>query len=223
MKYHVAGIDLSLSDTGVAVCRHDDNGEPGQMRPHVESIRSAPAKSGLRDGKPYTTLWDTQQRIRRHAARIVLATSHGLTPGEGTQPVAVIEAPMFGGSAGERGVWDRAWLRGMVIDALLSRGWIVVEVAPTALKRYATGSGAARKGANPKAAVLLAVRDMFPSVFTDNDNEADALVLAAMGCRQIGAPREPSVQRCTPSALDSVDWPSDTASRNLRANTHEGR
>lgn len=218
MNYHVVGIDLSLSRTGVAVFRGDDPGDPGQQKPTVSSIESHPKKSGTdrKTGKPAATLLDTQQRIRRLAGRIVTTAMGGWTEADGA-PLFVVEQ-MF--PTAERGVFDRGWLRGFVLDALVQRGF-VVEVANTALKRYATGSGGTPRGANPKAGVLLAVSRMYPAAFITDDNEADAAVLGGMGCRALGFPREPSVQRAHPAALDSVDWPSDTASRSSRANPTE--
>ena len=59
----------------------------------------------------------------------------------------------------------------------------VVEVSPTA-RAHATGKGTARKDA-----VIAAVESRY-EVGVANDNEADAIVLAAIGARLVGFPIE---------------------------------
>lgn len=210
MTYHVAGIDLSLTNSGVAVLRGDQLGD----RPSVRNIKSAPAPSGRRDGKPYATLLDRRNRIQSIAARVVTAAIAGYDPAVDDAPLFVIEDVLVLGENGGQSTIDRVWLFGLVVHLLFKHG-IVVQVSTTTMKKYATGSGSTPDGAkSSKAAVLLAMPRMFPQVVVVDDNAADALALAAMGARASGFPREPSVQRVNPSALSVVDWPSDTARRN---------
>lgn len=210
MTYHVAGIDLSLTDSGVAVLRGDDLGG----RPYAVSVASSPAKTGTKNGKPFASLLDRRDRIQRIVARVVTAALHGYDPEQDDAPLFVIEAPFYGASTGSAALTDRAWLFGLTVHMLYKHG-LVVEVATTTMKKYATGSGKTPVGSSSsKAAVLLAMPRMFPQIAVVNDNVADALALAAMGARALGEPREPSPQRVNPAALSTVEWPSRTARRN---------
>lgn len=72
-------------------------------------------------------------------------------------------------------------------------------VAPSTLKRYATGSGKATK-----TMMLGAARAAWPGIPVQNDDAADALFLAALGAQYLGRPifRSPA-----PDAVRVVDWP----------------
>jgi crossover junction endodeoxyribonuclease RuvC len=111
-----------------------------------------------------------------------------------------IEIPAFsraGGGALERGsLW---WL---VVRRLHSAEIPVAEVAIQQRMRYATGKGAASKGA-----IIDAVARRWPVWETGgDDNLADAAVLAAMGADRLGHPLAamPATHR---KALDGVRWP----------------
>lgn len=210
MTYHVAGIDLSLTNSGVAVLRGDDL----DGRPFVRNISSDPVKTATKNGKPFASPLDRRNRIQSIAARVVMAALNGLDPENDDAPVFVVEDVLLIGSNGGQSVIDRVWLFGLVIHLLCKHG-IVVLVATTTMKKYASGNGATPVGAkSSKSAVLLAMPRMFPQIVVVDDNAADALALAAMGARALDHPREPSVQRVTPSALNSVEWPTNTQRRN---------
>jgi Holliday junction resolvasome RuvABC endonuclease subunit len=125
--------------------------------------------------KPAPTTAGTAERLIRLVAEIfehVPTTEH---------THVAIEGPSFGstgGSAHERGgLW---WL---VRTKLERRGIDTVIIPPTSVKKYATGKGNA-----PKDAVLAAVIRRYPDVEVTGNDEADALVLAAMCARHHGAP-----------------------------------
>lgn len=203
MTWHVAGIDLSLTNTGVAVHRGD------LERPRLRNVLSAPNKtSRTDDGAAYSSLLDRRTRIQTIAARVLEAALADYDPESDDPPLFVIESPVVLQSNSGQATIDRIGLWWYIVTLLFKRG-VVVEVAPTTLKRYATGSGSGRK-----AGVLASMPYMFPGLFVDDDNTADALVLMAMGARALGFPVEPSPQRVTPSALDAVKWPT-----NLRRST----
>lgn len=209
MTYHVAGIDLSLTNSGVAVLRGDDLGD----RPNVRNVLSSVTKTGQKKGAAFATLLNRRDRIRLIAQRVVAAALAGYTD-QDDAPVFVIESPFYGAGTGSASLTDRAWLFGLTVDALFKHG-LVVEVATTTMKKYATGSGATPAGAkSSKSAVLLAIPRLFPQLVVTDDNAADALVLAGMGARALGHPREPSPQRVTPAALLAVEWPTNTQRRN---------
>lgn len=95
--------------------------------------------------------------------------------------LVVLEAPSYGSTGGS--AHDRAGLWWLVVSALLHRGIRVVDVAPSSLKVYATGKG----NRLDKHAVLLAAERRLP-VAIENDNEADAAWLCAMGHELLGEP-----------------------------------
>lgn len=78
---------------------------------------------------------------------------------------------------------ERAALWYLVVTALAFRNVRVVEVNPTALKRYATGRGRADKDAMEAAA-----EEAFPGTPLPSDDEVDALWLAAVGMHLSGGP-----------------------------------
>lgn len=210
MSFHAVGIDLSLTNSGVAVLRDD--------RPvRVRNVRSSPASKT-------PSLLDRRNRLQTIAAHVVTHALDGYDPETDDVPVFAIEAPLYRAPmkrgtdgqlrpvAGGGHAHDRAGLWWLVVHLLFKHG-LVVEVATSSMKRYASGSGSGRK-----AGVLAAMPHMFPELFVDDDNAADALALAAMCARALGFPVEPSVQRVTPAALDAVTWPTNTQRRN-----HDGR
>lgn len=175
----IIGLDLSLTATGVAMI--DD----GVVT--VSTIRSA--------GKAAASLEERAGRIARLASQASAAAASPLT----TADLVVIEQPAFSRTTGHH--HDRSGLWWLVVQRCLSEGAIVAEVTPSGLKKYACGKGNADKDA-----VLLAVARRYPEVAIRNNNEADALILAAMGADHLGAPiaTMPAAHR---DALDAVRWP----------------
>lgn len=200
MTHHVVGLDLSMTNTGVAVIR-------GGEAVRVRNVLSGPPEGPVVDGRRQISLLARRNRLQSIAARVLTFALEGHDPEVDDAPLFVIEAPVYAGMSASGSVHDRAGLWWLITHLAFKRG-IVVEVSPTALKRYATGKGSGRK-----EGVLAALPHMVPGLFIDDDNAADAVVLAAMGARALGHPVEPSPQRVTPAALDSVSWPSGTARR----------
>ena len=174
----VLGIDPSLTSTGLAVVDTEDR--------LVVDVQTVLSKGGKSD-----SIEQRLDRIRRIGA-------HVMTVGFRADLV-VIEQPAYSRTAGH--MHDRSGLWWFLVNATLGSQRIVVEVAPTTRARYATGKGNAGKDE-----VLLAVAKRYPHVDVTNNNEADALVLAAMGADHLGAPLVdlPQTHR---AALDGVQWP----------------
>ena len=184
MQFHIVGIDPSLSATGICRIR------PGTPNPvQIDLIRSSRV--------PNAKYPHTLARIRRLAGDVVRAARVDYE--EGDILVVCMEGPIFGQANGQyhtrAGLW---WLLYHLLEKL---GFIVI-VEPTKLKKYAT-----RKGNAPKDLVFASIIRSFPQVGIVDNNEADAVGLAAMVSRELGFPMEPSVQRVDPSALEGVDWP----------------
>lgn len=104
--------------------------------------------------------------------------------------LVVVEGPSYG-SVGAR-QHERAGLWWHVMETIDRHDLRWVQVAPAALKRYATGSGNAGKDA-----VLTAAVRRFPAIEVTGNDEADALWLAAIGAELLGEPMVelPAAQR----------------------------
>lgn len=190
----VVGLDLSLTCTGVAVvCDH--HGLRGAV---TDRIESKPARKVPKGGTPLS--------LAERAARIDEIADTAVEHAKGADLV-VVEGPSLGQSrqAGEHG---RAGLWWLIIWRLWARNITVVEVTPAGVKRYATGKGGASKDD-----VLSAVIRRYPHIDVNGNDEADALILAAMGARHLGHPLElgltsgnilPKTHR---AAMDAVHWP----------------
>jgi len=158
----ILGVDPSLTGTGLALLDTDDH-----LVIPTETVTSKPTGP---------TLDDRKHRLLGVVETIVYkATEHK------TQ-LAVIEAPAF--SRNNAGTWDRAGLWWLLVTRLTEGRTIeVATIAPTSRAKYATGRGNAGKDE-----VLLAVAKRYPHVNIADNNQADSLVLAAIGARLAGHP-----------------------------------
>jgi crossover junction endodeoxyribonuclease RuvC len=173
----VIGIDLSLTATGMS---------DGASTWLVKSSGHKGDDLAERHERLATIAARVEDDVRQRAAELV-----------------VIEQPAFSRTTGH--MHDRSGLWWLVVHRLRVAGFQVVEVAPTALKKYATGKGNANKGA-----VIDATARRFPDIDTAaDDNRCDALWLAAMGLDWItGAGVVPAAQR---DGLTKVAWPQAAA------------
>jgi crossover junction endodeoxyribonuclease RuvC len=179
----VIGIDPSLTGTGVA-----------SSEGWVTTITSK--------GKADATL--DQRHARLHNLRLNIALA--INPSGRRPPdLVVIEAPAYDSRTGHQ--HDRSGLWWMLVDWLSNEkhadgwGYTVVEVTTGSIKKYATGKGNASKDE-----VLAAVVRRYPDVEVSNNNEADALVLTAMGARHLGHPTD-DLPKAHLEAMDKVTWP----------------
>ncbi|MDX3034731.1 hypothetical protein [Streptomyces scabiei] len=117
----------------------------------------------------------------------------------GNVHLACVEGPVAYSTPGGSN-WDRGGLWWRIVSALIERDIPVAVVSPTARAKYATGSGAARK-----AAVLDAAQKRYGAILP-TDDEADALILRAMGLEWLGQAlaEVPDGHR---AALAGVQWP----------------
>lgn len=174
----VVGLDLSLTGTGIAFVVN------GKLEEDPIKIVSK--------GKEDATLADRQDRLHRLSRRITAQTSGA--------DLVVVEGPSYGSTGGQQ--HDRAGLWWLVVDWIaIDFGKQVVEVSPNSRSKYATG-----KGNVGKDAVLAAVIRRYPQVEVRGNNEADALILAAMGARALGEPVEQSLPATNLQAMEKVAW-----------------
>jgi Holliday junction resolvasome RuvABC endonuclease subunit len=113
--------------------------------------------------------------------------------------LVVVEGPSFGsrGNAVHQlgGLW---WL---ITEALDRRGCLLAVASPQTRAKYATGRGNAGKDE-----VLAAAVRRFTAFMVVSNDEADALILCAMGCDRLGMPIAPMPAEHR-KALNAVDWP----------------
>jgi crossover junction endodeoxyribonuclease RuvC len=171
MQPRVIGLDLSLTSTGFAT-------PDGACRITSKGSRG-------------DSITQRHERLNRLLLRIMELAHEA--------DLVVIEQPAYSRTQGSQ--HDRSGLWWLVVDALLYRSVTVVEVAPTARARYATGRGNASKDE-----VLAAVVRRYPDVAINGNDEADAYVLMAMGLDHLGCPVV-EVPKAHRAALDKVDWP----------------
>lgn len=175
----IIGLDLSLTATGVAVIGHD-----GEVT--VTTIKSK-GDAGATLRERHSRLDDLRDRIMRRV--------------EGDTDLVVIEQPAFSRTTGHH--HDRSGLWWLMVDALWywqEEPLSIVEVTPGSLKKYATGNGSAGKDE-----VLLAVARRYPDIPVKDNNQADALVLAAMGARSLGRPID-QLPKLNLTAMGAVKW-----------------
>lgn len=157
----VIGIDSSLTGTGlVRVDRKDKDW----------SAQTQLIKTKTGDGSHAFT----SRRLKSIIAQI--------TPELEMLPsLVVLEAPALSKVGGHN--HDRSWLWGKIFDACMDRRIPIITPTPNQRAQYATGSGNASKDT-----VLAAVIRRWPQVDIVDNNIADAMVLAAIGCRVWGHP-----------------------------------
>lgn len=190
----IAGVDLSMTSTGVAVIRGEGAPELPFDRLQLERIQSKPIQSAKdAKGKPMAT-WD-DRRIRM--AGIVRRVCEVVPDGS----LVFLEAPAYGSTGA--GTFDRSGLWWWLFSELTALECVVVPVSPAQRMMYATGKGGGADAG--KDAVIAAVVRRYPWADVRGNDEADALVLLAMARRAIGAPLEDAMPLANLKALDKLD------------------
>lgn len=87
--------------------------------------------------------------------------------------IAVIEGFSYGSNS--KSIFERAYLNWRIREVFESEMCRWIEIAPSTLKKYATG-----KGTSSKEEVMIGIFDLWGKTFKD-DNKADAFVLAQIG------------------------------------------
>lgn len=179
----VIGIDLSLTGTGLA----DLNLETGLF----ENVETFGTK-----GKRTDTYAMRGDRLAGMADYITSwATSGSVEPS-----LVVVEGPSIGSRGGSQ--FDRSGLWWLTVSTLQGEGIPVMVVPPKTRAKYATGNGNSGKDA-VVAHVMQQYGDYYDGHFR-NDNECDAVVLAAMGARHLGFIQEEDLPESNISAMKGV-------------------
>lgn len=167
----ILGVDPSLTSTGVALLCTETEDERDMWS--VTTVRSKAVPATVEDQSRATMV--RMQRIGWDLAD----WAHMMLKPDDAPDLVVLEAPAFSknnGMAHERaGLWWR--LYGELSDYRVR----ILVVKPNLRAKYATGRGTAGKDE-----VMLAASRRYPDAAISNNNESDAVVLAAMGARLHG-------------------------------------
>ena len=174
----VAGVDLSLTSTGLALV-----GEGS-------CLTMTFGTTGHNDD----TLDQRHARITR-LTRQILGQVNEFCP-----QLVVLESPAFSRTGGHNHDRSGAWWR--LVSALYTLHFPILEVKPNLRAKYATG----RPGAG-KQEVVIAVTRRYPTIEFRTDDEADALVLAAIGMRLLDHPIEVSLPGPNLDSLNTLHLP----------------
>ncbi len=164
---------LDLSLTATGVARIGDGGN---------SVWTERSK-----GKATDTLQERVDRLNDLDASIRSAIEFGSS-------LVAIETPAHNQTSGHH--HDRSGLWWLVV-AGLAPDCRIYEVSTTQVKKYATGRGTASK-----MEVMAAAIKRYPQFDIANDNEADAVILAAFLARALGRPIEESLPQANLAALE---------------------
>jgi Holliday junction resolvasome RuvABC endonuclease subunit len=168
----VLGIDSSLTATGL--CRADVHtaNRPNPGTPWLADVAVCTVSA------PGPKKADTSKRAMARRVTALLDQIEGAL--EGVDLVALEELAY--GAKGSA-AWVLPWIWGEIIRLCEKHDVDLVIVNVTCVKKYATGKGNADKDT-----VLLAASRRYPDVGITNNNEADATVICAIGCRYLGCP-----------------------------------
>jgi crossover junction endodeoxyribonuclease RuvC len=175
----VAGIDVSLTGTGVAI--HEAGGLT-YVREHGE------------DGKRGASFTSREERIGRLVDQVLFDCADA--------ELAVFEAHDFGAKY-SASAHDRSGVFWILVRELRAQGTRVAQATPQTLKMYQSGSGSASKD----QMLVDAVR-RYPTVDVRSNNQADAMAALSMGVRFLElAPLETVWNQKMAQAMEKAEWP----------------
>jgi hypothetical protein len=120
----------------------------------------------------------------------------------------VVEGPSMGSIQGAHDISGNWW---RIVSRLLANTMPVMEVPPLSLKRYATGSGSSRGATKvTKRMVTSAVNERYlmrGGIAVRTSDEADAVILAAIGLRMLGHPADPDIPAKNLTSLAKLHLP----------------
>lgn len=182
----IAGIDPSLTATGLAVV---DTRADGPYW-YVGTEKSAAPKQP--DAyKQFTRMQSLAMHVEQRLHEMA---------GPEKVDLAVIEAPAFSKNTGM--AHERAGLWWLIYRELVDMACPILVVKPNVRAKYATGRGNAGKDE-----VMLAASRRYDECEITNNNEADAVILAAMGARWKGDPVEDRMPAAHLAAMRTVVGP----------------
>jgi crossover junction endodeoxyribonuclease RuvC len=178
------GIDVSLTRTGVAYV-----GDP--LDGGIETFHFG------RPGKRNESLAMRLERLES----IVDGVRGSLSEHMEWPRLACIEDVAFGTPGGS--TTDRAALWWMLVQMLTREKIPVLAINVSKVKIYATGRG----NKHEKDEVMLAIVRRYPDAPIQNNDEADATALAAIGARLLGRPYESALPQTHLRAMEGLELP----------------
>lgn len=180
----VIGLDLSLTSTGIA--------QWSDRKLHIGNVKTK--------GKKDDT-WG-QRRNRLYGIFNEICDWVDLD-GVADPDLVVVEGPSYGSQFGSP--HDRSGLWWMVVDMLMGVDIPVAVVQPKTRAKYGSG-----KGGSQKDVVFAHAIERYTDILGEripNDDVADAIILCAMGARQLGVPFDNPLPEENLEAMDGVVWP----------------
>lgn len=188
-SFRVVGLDLSLVATGVATLVV---GPAGVWHRDLTRVRTKPEPGW--DTKTQGIHWaDKADRIDR--------IRMGCTAAAQAADLVAIEGPSYGSKGASMHDLGGLW---WAVYGWAARFTPVVVIAPSELKKWATGSGACGK-----SGVARAIGQMWPDETSNDDNELDALALASMAAHYAKAPLPFPLPKYRVEAVAKLQPPSD--------------
>lgn len=178
MTLNISAIDPSMTSTGLANLKVDADGAVEWQTALVKSVST---------GDQYAVL---KQRFARSADKVLWLFNEW-----GTPDLIVMEGPSHH-SIGRVHTMAGQWWR---FYGAISELAPVLIVPPANRIMYATG-----KGGSPKDQVMLAASRRYVDAPITNNDDADAVVLAAMGARVMNRPID-TLPKTHLRALDKID------------------
>jgi len=178
----IAGLDLSLTSTGIAT-RHPS----GTIETH--RIRSTGKK---------TDTW--QQRANR-----LTTLNHTITSQILHNTLVILEAPSYGSTTGSQ--HDRSGLWWLIHQQLTQNGCQIIPVTPSQRMKYAVGKGGGQ--GTDKDNILAATIRRYPNINITGNDIADATILLAIGCRLTGNPIDTNLPKTHLDTLTKLQLPED--------------
>ena len=174
MTLRVLGIDPSLTATGVCTVLLGTDSWPSAIDPAPPDVEHFIDVRTLSTGKPKLK---TKREYSQRVTRVIDQVEEFLRISD------LVSMESLAYAAKGEAVWVLPWIFGRVIDLCERYDKELIIVGTSQVKKYATG-----KGLIPKEQALLATVRRFPQVEIKDNNQADALVCAAVGCRYKGLP-----------------------------------
>jgi crossover junction endodeoxyribonuclease RuvC len=173
----VIGIDLSMTSTGLAII------SDGKITTYT--VTSKPSGDALRD------FLNRSERVAKEIDRLVVFDRGDLV---------VIEGMAFAAKSSSLDkIHAHWWLVVKYISEFIDQEPVVITSGQRC--KYATGKGSAKKDL-----VLAAVIKRYSQVDVKGNDDADAVIFAAMGARHLGMPVEESLPLLNLEAMEAVRW-----------------
>ncbi|UJQ86532.1 RuvC-like resolvase [Mycobacterium phage PenguinLover67] len=175
----VLGIDTSLTATGLAriefAAKLGTNDIADDIKIDAATVGAPPpAKNG-----------DRSKVAMARRVQALLEKIEGAFEG----PIDLVAMEGLAYSAKGEGAWVLPWVFGRVVELVADRQLPLIIVGTSQRAKYATGKGTADKDT-----VMLAAARRWPEAQIANNNEADAVIVGAVGCHYLGYPLTPPTQ-----------------------------